>query len=54
MSIKIPHCFKCNKCGLEIEYEKALEVECGKCEAEWEAIYEEDENEKGEWLNGEY
>lgn len=53
MSIKIPHCFKCNKCGLEIEYEKALEVECGQCEAEWEAIYE-DENEKGEWLNGEY
>lgn len=31
MSFKIPHHFRCNKCGLEIEYEKALEVECGEC-----------------------
>lgn len=52
MSIKIPHCFKCNKCEIRIPYEKVLEMECGQCEADWEPIY--DEIKEGEWLNGEY
>jgi hypothetical protein len=27
----IPNYFKCTKCGIHIEYEKACEIECGRC-----------------------
>lgn len=37
--IQIPDYFKCMKCGIHIEYEKACVMECGQCVFEdWKPI----------------